>query len=114
MRGSPLDPGAGTTMWLPTVEWVSALKLILRLRRSIGGTLSSFSVSRVSRIKTGFGGSVMVVEVVVVVVKVEVGVDGKLCGSVGSEPASSSSRSYQPSSSRSMPMRTPEPGGTQV
>ena len=39
---------------------------------------------------------------------------GVLAGSAGSLPASSSSPSRGPSLSRSMPMRTPEPGGVQV
>lgn len=39
---------------------------------------------------------------------------GTLEASAGSLPASSSSRSRKPSSSRSTPMRWPEPGGTQV
>jgi hypothetical protein len=39
---------------------------------------------------------------------------GVSAGSAGSAPASISSRSKKPSSSRSSAMRTPEPGGTQV
>ena len=56
------------------------------------------------------GGDVLVVAVVLVVV---VG-PGTLAGSAGSEPASSSVRSKNPSSSRSIPIRVPLPGGTAV
>src|SRR5439155_21538756 len=56
------------------------------------------------------GGDVLVVAVVLVVVLGP----GTLAGSAGSEPASISVRSKKPSSSRSMPMRVPLPGGTAV
>jgi hypothetical protein len=55
-----------------------------------------------------------VVDVDVVVTMQPPDVLGKLPGSAGSVPQSSSRRSNTPSSSRSTPMRTPEPGGTQV
>ena len=53
---------------------------------------------------------VLVVTVVVVVVLDP----GTLAGSAGSEPVSSSVRSGKPSSSRSMPIRMPDPTGTAV
>src|SRR6516162_2482401 len=58
----------------------------------------------------------MVVDVVGVVVVVEepLHTAGTLSGLAGSVPSSSSLRSGQPSRSRSMPTRTPSPGGTQV
>ena len=55
------------------------------------------------------GGFVEVVTVVVVVLDA-----GTLAAFAGSEPASSSVRSRKPSSSRSIPIRTPLPGGTAV
>ena len=101
-----------------SVPLVSDLKLTLRRLGSAGGVLRSFRVSFVVGIgtKTCDGGLVVVVVVLVVVVVVVVVVPplGVLDGSAGSLPASSSSRSRKPSSSRSMPMRVPEPGGTQV
>jgi len=39
---------------------------------------------------------------------------GRLAASAGSVPAARSSPSYAPSPSRSTPMRSPDPGGTQV
>src|SRR5437867_8380957 len=57
------------------------------------------------------GGDVVLVVAVVLVVVVG---PGTLAGSAGSEPASSSVRSKNPSSSRSMPIRVPLPGGTAV
>ena len=66
----------------------------------------------------GLGLVVLVVVVLLVTVTVVVVVvlpdPGKLSGSAGSVPWSSSVRSGNPSSSRSMPIRTPDPGGTQV
>ena len=56
------------------------------------------------------GGNVLVVAVVLVVVLGP----GMLAGSAGSEPASSSVRSKNPSSSRSMPIRVPLPAVTAV
>src|SRR5262249_38294902 len=61
--------------------------------------------------------TVVVVVVVVVVVPTPhapVSVGGKLCGSAGSVLQSISRRSNTPSRSRSMPIRVPDPGGTQV
>ena len=78
---------------------------------------SSVSLSAVVWIRTGLATVVVVVDVVVelnVVLVVVVPPAGTLDGSAGSLPASSSSRSKNPSSSRSTPMRCPEPGGTQV
>jgi len=57
------------------------------------------------------GGDVVLVVAVVLVVVLG---PGTLAGSAGSEPASSSVRSKNPSSSRSMPIRVPLPGGTAV
>ena len=57
------------------------------------------------------GGDVVVVVAVVLVVVLG---PGTLAGSAGSDPASSSVRSKNPSSSRSMPIRVPLPGGTAV
>src|SRR4029077_12577353 len=54
-----------------------------------------------------------VVDVVVVVAE-PLHTAGTLSGLAGSVPSSSSLRSGQPSRSRSMPTRTPSPGGTQV
>jgi hypothetical protein len=62
------------------------------------------------------GAVVLVVDedVVVVGAVVVVVVPGTLAGSAGFEPASSSVRSGKPSSSRSMPIRMPDPTGTAV
>ena len=57
------------------------------------------------------GGDVVLVVAVVLVVVLG---PGMLAGSAGSEPASSSVRSKNPSSSRSIPIRVPLPGVTAV
>jgi len=57
------------------------------------------------------GGDVVLVVAVVLVVVLG---PGTLAGSAGSEPASSSVRSKNPSSSRSIPIRVPLPGVTAV
>ena len=78
--------------------------------------MSSRNVS--DRVEMSTTGIVVVVTVVLVVVLVVVVVvlpaPGKLAGSAGLVPWSSSVRSKNPSRSRSTPMRMPEPGGTQV
>src|SRR5512144_342693 len=114
--GSFGPPVNGGVMWLvnPT-PFVDDLKLTLRRVGSGGNALRSFIVSFVVGIGTKMepGAVVLVVELVVVDVTVDVVPPlGVLDGSAGSLPASSSSRSKNPSSSRSTPTRIPEPGGT--
>src|SRR5262245_45070437 len=95
----------------------SDLKLTLRRLGSALGMLRSFRVRAFVGIVMNVwidGVVLLVVELVVVMVLVVVvPPGGVLDGSAGSLPASISSRSKKPSSSRSMPTRTPEPGGTQ-
>ena len=103
-------------MWKGRVgSFVSDLKFTLRLVGSDGGVLRSFIVSFLVGIgmKDCPGGEVVEVVVLLVVDVVLVVPPGVLDGSAGSLPPSISSRSRKPSSSRSMPTRTPEPGGTQ-
>src|SRR5207237_4391805 len=92
-------------------EWYE----IFRCDRATGATLSSRNVNdRVERSTTGIVVVVTVVLVVVLVVVVVVlPAPGKLAGSAGLVPWSSSVRSKNPSRSRSTPMRRHQPGGPQ-
>src|SRR5215468_11288548 len=93
--GSLAEPGTGGTIWFAAGSvLVDDLNVTLRLLGLAGGPLSSFRARLV--VCTSLSGG------------------GVLCGSAGSLPRSSSSRSRKPSSSRSTPMRTPLPGGTHV
>src|SRR5262249_14187956 len=133
-----------TTRFGVASRLVVALKLILRAEGVGGTVRSRMVSAVVSTSTKAVDGSVVVLVlvvpatdvvvvvpacvvlvvaptvVVVVVVVVEptphapVSVGGKLCGSAGSVLQSSSRRSNTPSRSRSMPIRVPDPGGTQV
>src|SRR5262245_26590075 len=87
--GSPTLPAAGGTM-CAAAPLVLLLKLTDRLVAEVSLRVRAFVGTR-----TGDA-------------------PGKLVGSAGSVPASRSSPSRKPSSSRSMPARLPDPGGTQV
>src|SRR5262249_47034866 len=114
-RGSAALPGGGGTMRLATGS-----SLVDDLKDTLlepAGSSLSVSFRALVRISIDDGGGGVVVVVVapgLVVLVVVVPPAGTLAGSAGSLPASSSSRSKKPSSSRSMPMRMPLPGGTQV
>src|SRR5262245_5481909 len=113
--GSPVSPLIGGMMRNGATG--SFLVLDLKLtRRRVESPVRSLSVSLVvgmgRKVRDGGGG--VLVEVVVTLVDVVVlPPGGVLDASAGSLPASSSSRSKKPSSSRSIPMRVPEPGGAQ-
>src|SRR5262245_40523904 len=89
-------------------------KLFLATRSSF--SLKAFDWIRVTPPPPGIVVDVVLVLVVpgLVVDVVVVPPPGVLAGSAGSLPASTSSVSKKPSSSRSMPTRTPLPGGAQV
>src|SRR5262249_30500457 len=119
--GSPGPPGVGGTIRLASASVrVADRKMIRRSVGSDGVGGSRRGNDLVSMSTRGTIDVVVVVVVTTVVVLLEVVLvvvvppPGMLAGSAGSLPASISSRSRKPSSSRSMPMRVPEPGGAQV
>src|SRR5262245_50972962 len=119
--GSPGPPGVGTAMRFACVSsLVDDLNESLREAGCTGGVASSFKESDVVCTSVKSDTVVLVVledgtgVIHVVDVDVVVLAPGKLSGSAGSVFESTSSVSGKPSSSRSMPMRMPEPGGAQV
>src|SRR5262245_30662578 len=112
--GSSAEPAVGDDTLLNAGAFrVVALNENRRRDGSAGGVVRSFSDSFFAGIIVACPGSVLVLVVLDVEVDVVVGPPGTLSGSAGSLPASSSSRSRAPSSSRSTPTRVPDPGGTQ-
>src|SRR5262245_10175226 len=116
--GSSEAPFTGATIWKGASGSFLVLDLKLTRRRvgSAGGPVRPLRVSLV----VGRGRKVWPCPRVVLVVVETTVVDvvvvppgGVLDASAGSLPASISSRSKKPSSSRSIPMRVPEPGGAQ-